>query len=53
MINQQLAKLTKLLRELLDLIAEDPDFEVIEHYPYSPDADADADADEPSKGGAA
>jgi hypothetical protein len=47
MINQQLAKLTKLLRELLDLIAEDPDFEVIERYPYSPDGD------EPSKGGAA
>lgn len=47
MINQQLAKLTKLLRELLDLIAEDHDFEVIERYPYSPDAD------EPSKGGAA
>lgn len=43
----ELSQLIKLVKALLDLIEEDPDVEVIERYPYSPDAD------EPSKGGAA
>jgi hypothetical protein len=43
----ELSQLIKLVKALLDLIEEDPDFEVIERYPYSPDAD------DPEKGGTA